>query len=157
MKRALGLLAAGTVACAGTTSEQLASCTLTVAVPDVVTAGEPAVFGLDPVSDRWDIVAHIAGEPAAVLSTDTTGCETCDTCRTDNACDPCAAEDGTCESCEEACATCAPTVTLQVPQIPAGMWPLVVVHRYGQSPTTQIEVSAPTPAGSNDTAAPVMP
>lgn len=159
MTRWHALTFAALTACAGTTSEQLATCTLTLTVPDAVVAGATADFGLDPISEPWDIVAHIGGLSAPVVETASVDCDACDTCRTENVCGACdsTTTNGTCATCADACATCRRTVTLQVPDVAPGTWPIVIVHRYGESAPALVDVSASTSEPSNDSGAPVGP
>jgi hypothetical protein len=159
MRPAFTLVISALAACAGTTSEQLATCTLQLTVPAEATAGAPASFGLTPISDRWDIVAHVAGQPAPVLAAVSTDCEACDACRADNLCGACdsATADGACAACIDACATCTPTVTLQMPDVAPGAWPIVVVNRYGQSAAAVVNLLASPLDESNDSGAPVGP
>ena len=134
------LLALFLWACDTTTTETTPACTLDMPVltPTSATPGLSVTVQATPLTTQWDSAVTIGSSRAEILDFNRDGCDECDLCVTANECTVC----GDCDSCADLCASCVETITVAVPQIPPGSWPVTVINHHGRSAAATLTVEA---------------
>lgn len=136
-------------ACDTTETVYTPACTLDqpVLTPAQAGVGDSVVLQATPMTTQWDTAVTIGASRAEITDFQREGCESCDTCVTTNACSAC----GTCDSCADLCSTCVETLTVTVPPMAPGSWPVTLLNHHGRSAaaTLVVEPSADTGADSN--------
>jgi hypothetical protein len=126
-------------ACEETSEIESLQCSLELKelTPAPLIAESTAVARLSPVTETWDSLVHLNGQPVPVVQTERAGCQECDECRIEYGCTVC--QD--CDSCDRLCAdTCEETITFTVPALTLGMHQLQFTNAYGQTPVIDVEV-----------------
>ena len=104
-----------------------------------VAPGESLVIEGGPLSERFDTVAVIDEQQSPVLSVTRTDCTLCDACREAQCGEYCTA----CPECTSLCDLCSEQLTIEVPELAAGEYDLVVANRHGISSPLPVNVIDP--------------
>ncbi len=132
-------------ACATTTVVTLGTCDVSLDETAALEAapGEPLVLTGTPMTTDWDTVVWMGDVQADVVQVERVGCTSCDGCREIEVCGAC--ED--CDACDRLCEEqCVETVTVLVPDLPAGEVDAWIVNRHGRSAPIPVTVT-----GAEDT------
>lgn len=105
--------------------------------PATAGVGEEVVLTGGPFTEPYDTVVQVGGADAQVLEVERTDCDPCDECLEDWDCGPCM----TCEhDCDELCEACVEITSFEVPEVSAGPTSVVLINRYGSTPSLDFEV-----------------
>lgn len=131
------------VACDTTSLSSGPTCALGVPTltPASAAPGEQVVLTVEPLTDVWDTAITVGSARATIVDLDRSTCDDCDDCRDTGGCSVCES----CDDCAEPCAGCVETVTITVPDIAPGEWPVEVINRHGRSERVTLTVTEAAP------------
>lgn len=112
--------------------------------PAEAAPGESVVLTATPLTTQWDTAVTIGSSRAEITAFNREGCDECDLCIASNECDAC----GSCDTCSDVCVSCVETITVTVPELSAGTWPVAFLNHHGQSAAANLTVTGPAETGT---------
>ncbi len=116
------------------------------ATATTVQPGEVVTLTTRPLTTLWDTAVTFGDQRIPPLSLDRSECASCDACIEESGCQTCGQ---TCSSCTELCSLCIETLSIEIPYVPAGTWPLQIVNHHGRSPVLNFTVEAAADSGTD--------
>ena len=136
-------------ACEATSTSVTPACTLEMPTlnPTSAYVGTPVVVTATPLTTQWDTAVTIGSSRAEITDFTRDGCSECDVCVTANTCTAC----GACDSCADLCSTCVESITVTVPALAPGSWPVTLLNHHGRSASATLTVAATPDTGTDST------